>query len=91
MLLGCVAMGCSASADGSEPGNCVTRLAVGVEHARALRSDGTMWCWGVNRVGQLSQTDLEPRSKSTKVGLANVHDIAAGWSHTCDCVPPSAS
>jgi len=41
-----------------------------------VKTDGTLWAWGINTVGQLGQNDLVPRSSPTQVGSL------ATWSNT---------
>lgn len=45
----------------------------GRSHACALKSDGTVACWGANEFGQ----------RNVPSGLVNVVDVSAGWYHTC--------
>jgi alpha-tubulin suppressor-like RCC1 family protein/subtilisin family serine protease len=48
----------------------------------ALRSDGTVWAWGNNASGQLSDGTLVDRSTPVQIpGLLGVKDVAAGWAH----------
>lgn len=57
-----------------------TSIAAGAGHSLALRSDGTVWGWGSNSVGQLGNGANTP-SVFTPVqvsGLTNVVGIAAG-------------
>ena len=61
----------------------VTAIAAGLDHALALRGDGTVWAWGQNDVCQLGQNDTTSRGSATQVpGLANVTAIAAGGAHS---------
>jgi len=54
----------------------VTALALGINHSCALRSDGTVWCWGRNLYGQLgdgTNTDrVTPVQVSTLLGVTGV-------------------
>lgn len=43
-------------------------IANGRSTIRAVRSDGTLWTWGLNDVGQLGVNDLNPRSFPVQVG-----------------------
>ena len=48
-------------------------------HGLALKSDGTVWSWGDNSVGQLGDGTLEPRLTPALVpGLSNILAISAG-------------
>ena len=65
-----------------------THIAAGASHTCALISDGTVTCWGYNRVGQLgdgSTTNSNVPVAVTGGALANktVTDITAGAYHTC--------
>jgi len=61
----------------------VTEIAAGRNHAVALRSDQTVWCWGTNLEGQLGDGTYESRSAPVQaVGLSDVVAIAAGGFHT---------
>ncbi len=67
-------------------GKTVEAVAVGSEHVCALKTDGTVWCWGVNSSGQAgtgatTETILVP----TQVAIPGdgVSHVAAGSHHTC--------
>ncbi|MBL8340772.1 MAG: hypothetical protein JNL30_04820 [Rubrivivax sp.] len=61
----------------------VNAISVGQDHSLALRSDGTVWAWGQNDVGQLGQGDDQSRTTPTQVpGLNSVVAIAAGAAHS---------
>ncbi|MEW1707651.1 Ig-like domain-containing protein [Microbacterium sp. NPDC089190] len=56
----------------------VIRIAAGHQTIYALRSDGTVWAWGRNNVGQLGDGTTTNRSTPVQVtGLENVVEIAA--------------
>jgi len=58
----------------------------GAAHACAIRSDGTVWCWGNNDGGQLGDAMASGNLSSTPVralGVANATAVAAGFEHTC--------
>ena len=65
-------------------------VSAGNSHAMALRTDGTVWCWGSdNNVGLLGSgvtgiTAVTPVRVEVAPGvaLANVVSIAAGWYHS---------
>src|SRR6185503_13464459 len=63
----------------------VVAVAAGNHHSVALRSDGTVWCWGANDVGQIGDGKGTTHDTSADAllpvqvpGLANVVAIAAG-------------
>jgi alpha-tubulin suppressor-like RCC1 family protein len=59
-------------------------IAAGYWFTCALKSDGTVWCWGDNFYGQLGDSSTELRTKPVQVqGLGNVQMITAGTSHAC--------
>jgi hypothetical protein len=61
----------------------VIAIAKGDEFGIALKSDGTVWTWGVNNTGQLGHgntTDTDTPAQIT--GLTNVVAIAAGDVHS---------
>lgn len=45
-----------------------SKIATSNYHALALKTDGTLWTWGVNNNGQLGQNDLNDRSSPVQVG-----------------------
>ena len=56
------------------------KISAGQRHALALTSQGHVWAWGENNIGQLGDGSVgAPRSKPVQVaGLNGVVDIAAG-------------
>ncbi|MEZ4597356.1 MAG: hypothetical protein R3C32_11370 [Chloroflexota bacterium] len=71
----------------------VERVAAGGRHACALRTDGSVWCWGSDLHGQLGDATTGDatshiRTKAVRVRLGrgyldDVVTLAAGYSHTC--------
>ena len=60
-----------------------TQIAAGSSHTVALKSDGTVWAWGHNDLGQLGDGTTTRRTTPVQVsGLSGVTAIAAGWYHT---------
>jgi YVTN family beta-propeller protein len=56
-----------------------TAVAAGYTHSLALRSDGTVWAWGANNLGQLGDGTTTARLTPVQVnGLTGVQAIAAG-------------
>lgn len=61
----------------------VVKVAAGVSHALALKSDGSVWAWGENSDGRLGDGTLVDRDRPVLVGkLQGVIDIAAGMYHS---------
>lgn len=66
----------------------VTAIAAGFAHTCAVKSDGTVWCFGRNNTGQLGSPGGfgagPPTPNPTLVsGLTEVTGIATGRGHTC--------
>ncbi len=61
-------------------GSGITALAAGVNHALALRSDGTVLAWGNNSYGELGDGSTAAVSGPVQVaGLSNATQVSAGW------------
>lgn len=81
----------SGSKDSGPTGPTTPMLAVGGSHACARMLDGTVRCWGENRLGQLGDgANLDagtspPDSPQPKVvpGVDDALSISAGSNHTC--------
>ena len=59
------------------------QLALGRDFACALMSDGAVWCWGNNGVGQLGQGDLAARTTAVRVPLPAAASLSVGVAHAC--------
>jgi alpha-tubulin suppressor-like RCC1 family protein len=58
--------------------------ATGDDHTCALRSDGTVVCWGANDRGQLGDRTTQDRTAPVSVpGLDRVAQLVVGGAHTC--------
>lgn len=57
----------------------------GLYYTCAVKSDGTLWCWGYNSAGQVGDgTKGTDRPTPTQVGIArDWATVWAGYSHTC--------
>jgi len=61
----------------------ITALAAGDYHSLALKSDGTVWAWGLNTNGQVGNGTLIEASQPVQVsGLSGITAIATGKSHS---------
>jgi alpha-tubulin suppressor-like RCC1 family protein len=63
----------------------VTAVAGGQNFSLALKSDGTVWCWGDNGYGQCANGTTSGSSgvaKPTEAHLSSITAIAAGANHT---------
>ena len=65
-------------------GNNWKSIAGGRFHTIAIKTDGTLWTWGRNQVGQLGVNDTTNRSTpvTTLLGGNNWKSIAGGGDHT---------
>jgi|GEM_PF-1344251 len=69
--------------------NNVTALSVGTDHACAVISDGSAWCWGDNSDGAtgagatVASQGAVRVLKAVNVPLTGATAISAGTSHTC--------
>jgi alpha-tubulin suppressor-like RCC1 family protein len=68
-------------------GQWFTQVVAGENHTCALRSDGAVFCWGLNSSGQLGDNSQVDKSIPTAVnGLGTGSDVvalSAGKDHTC--------
>jgi len=63
----------------------VAAIAAGDLHSLALKSNGTVWVWGNNAVGQLgigAESNVEEWSPVAVPGLAGITRISAGYAHS---------
>jgi alpha-tubulin suppressor-like RCC1 family protein len=61
-------------------------LTRGTEHACGLTADGSAYCWGSNRLGQLGDGDNTSNTRTAAVPVATRQTfvtISAGANHTC--------
>ncbi len=66
-------------------GGSAVKVAIGSEHCCALRTDGSVWCWGRNDYGQLGDgTAGEKHSPAALTALgSDVVDLVGGGSDSC--------
>jgi alpha-tubulin suppressor-like RCC1 family protein len=65
-------------------GTAWTAVALGNNHLCGMRSDGSLWCWGENTVGQVGDGTTTARTAPVQIGAdAGWLSVAAGDDHTC--------
>jgi alpha-tubulin suppressor-like RCC1 family protein len=57
-------------------------------HVCAVKTDGSVWCWGANGVGQIGDGGQTERHTATRVRLGHgylggVRSVATGFAHSC--------
>lgn len=61
----------------------VSNISAGDQHSLAVRSNGTVWAWGINSEGQLGNNTTDDSNVPVEViGLSDVITISAGNSHS---------
>jgi alpha-tubulin suppressor-like RCC1 family protein len=58
----------------------ITKVAAGYGFSLALRSDGTVWAWGVNNAGQLGNKTTSDSAFPVEVRVSQATSISAGGS-----------
>ncbi|MBU6256718.1 MAG: hypothetical protein KGN04_04755, partial [Chloroflexi bacterium] len=59
-------------------------VSVGLSHTCVVKPNGTLWCTGDNKAGQLGRNNTTSTSTYVQVGVAaNWLDVSAGSAHTC--------
>jgi alpha-tubulin suppressor-like RCC1 family protein len=60
-----------------------SQVVAGGYHTAAVKTNNTLWSWGVSSSGQLGQNDRVSRSSPVQVGaLTNWSQVSAGSAHT---------
>jgi alpha-tubulin suppressor-like RCC1 family protein len=57
-------------------------VSAGGSHVVAIRSDKSLWAWGLNSLGQLGTNDLSTRSSPVQVSSSSWSIVSAGNTHT---------
>jgi alpha-tubulin suppressor-like RCC1 family protein len=53
-------------------------ISTGVSHSAAIKTDGSLWVWGINEYGELGLNDKNDRSSPTQLGFSkNWKDVNA--------------
>jgi len=59
-------------------------VSAGFKHTCGIKTNGSLWCWGLNNVGQLGLGDTTERHAPTQVGTnTDWASVAAGDTYTC--------
>ncbi len=62
---------------------CWQKITAGFAHTLAIRTDGTLWAWGLNNSGQLGNGTTNPGNVPIQIGTAsNWQTISAGAEHS---------
>jgi alpha-tubulin suppressor-like RCC1 family protein len=58
-------------------------IAAGKSHSLAVKSDGTLWAWGGNEVGQLGDGTIKMKNSPVQIGRDDQWTaVVAGYFHT---------
>ena len=65
-------------------GNNWKQVACGLAHTAAVKTDGTLWCWGKDNYGQLGDNTTVSKSSpvQTITGGTNWTQVSCNWVHT---------
>jgi alpha-tubulin suppressor-like RCC1 family protein len=62
----------------------VMKFAMGFDASCAIKTDGTLWCWGASYFGQVGDGSYQSRPAAVQMlSLTGAKDVAAGGAHTC--------
>jgi alpha-tubulin suppressor-like RCC1 family protein len=61
----------------------VSSVALGFYHTCAVKTDGSLWCWGANWYGQLGDGTSTNRNTPVQIMSSGVSSVKLGDSHTC--------
>ncbi|PCI12757.1 MAG: hypothetical protein COB71_08260 [Thiotrichales bacterium] len=59
-----------------------TQFALGQKHTLMIKSDGTLWSWGENSIGQLGIGSNDPRHYPVQIGVDRWSAVTAGHYHS---------
>lgn len=60
----------------------ILQISAGDFHTCAIKTDGSLWCWGLNMQGQLGDGTIESKSTPVQI-MTGVSQVSAGGAHTC--------
>lgn len=77
--------GSDGSADATPAHGCAVQVSAGSYHTCAVRTDGTLWCWGPNTLGEVGDGTIVERDLPVLVSSlgASVARVSAGGNYTC--------
>jgi alpha-tubulin suppressor-like RCC1 family protein len=61
----------------------VVQFSAGGYHTCAVKTDGSLWCWGYNGYGQLGDGTYTNRDTPFQIMSSEVSSVALGGYHTC--------
>jgi alpha-tubulin suppressor-like RCC1 family protein len=61
----------------------VSSVALGGNHTCAVKTDGSLWCWGYNYYGQLGDGTWASKNTPVQIMSSGVSSVALGGAHTC--------
>jgi alpha-tubulin suppressor-like RCC1 family protein len=61
----------------------VVQFSAGENHTCAVKTDGSLWCWGNNSYGQLGDGTYTDRNTPVQIMSSGVSSVALGGYHTC--------
>lgn len=76
--------GATTDGDAGSGPTSVVEVCSGLEHSCAVRSDGSVWCWGINRHGQLGDGTFTTSSTPVQVALSvDATSVTCGIELSC--------
>ena len=57
-------------------------ISAGWSHTAAIKSDGSLWAWGLNLYGQLGDGTTLNKSLPVQIGISSWNSVSAGGNHT---------